>query len=249
MSSTPLAGRRVVVTRAADQAGDLAALLREVGAEPVIVPLIEIVAPADDGRALDASLSQLDTYDWLVVTSPNGAKRVAEALTSARAASPTLGLRVAAVGSSTSAALGGTAEPDLVAARQSAEGLLEVFADGPGRVLVAQAEGARPTLVEGLTARGWAVDVVVAYRTISTRPSRGDMLRALAADAVLFASGSAVVAWHEVFGTSTPPFVVGIGPSTAMAADKIGLKIDVVATDHSLGGMVKCLLTYLGDSD
>lgn len=247
MTGAPLAGRRVVVTRAAEQADDLAVLLREQGAEPVIVPLIEIVDPADHGVALADALARLDDYDWLFVTSPNGATRVAAALADRRSASTNAPLQIAAVGTATAAALGCT--PDLVAATQSADGLLAVFPYGSGRVLVAQAEGARPTLVDGLRERGWLVDPVIAYRTRLVRPDRGDMLRALAADALLFASGSAVVAWHEVFGSSTPPFVVAIGPSTAVAADKIGLKIDVIATDYSLSGMVACLLTYLGDSD
>ena len=247
MTALPLAGRRVVVTRAADQAGDLADLLRQAGAEPVVVPLIEIAAPTDGGAALDDAMKRLDEYDWLVVTSPNGATRVAAGLTATRASGAAPDLRVAAVGSSTASGLGRPA--DLVAERQNAEGLLEVFPDGPGRVLVAQADRARPTLVDGLIAKGFVVDAVPAYRTVSVRPDRGDMLRALSADAVLFASGSAAVAWHEVFGTSTPPLVVAIGPSTAVAADRIGLKIDVVATDHSLDGLVTCLMTYLGDSD
>lgn len=248
----PLAGRRVVVTRAAAQADDLAEMLREAGAEPVIVPLIEIVEPDDGGCALAEALGALTTYDWLVVTSPNGAVRVSAALAEVRSNSqantPQANrLQVAAVGSSTAAAL--SVPADLVATTQSAEGLLAVFPDGPGRILITQAESARPTMASGLRDRGWEVDVVVAYRTTFTRPSAGDMLRALSADAVLFASGSAAVAWHQVFGLSTPPLVVAIGPSAALAATEIGLKIDVVATDHSLGGMLDCLLTYLRDSD
>ena len=249
MSAGPLAGRRVVITRAAHQAGELASLLRDVGAEPIVAPLIDIAAPADDGVALDAALRVLDRYDWLVVTSPNGARRVAESLqrggvdlVGARAQ----GTRIAAVGTATGDALG--AAPDLLPARQLAEGLVEVFPDGTGRVLVAQAADALPTLREGLAAKGWHVDVVDAYRTVSVRPSAGELLAILSADAVLFASGSAVRAWVQSFGTTTPPVVVAIGPATAAIADEIGLKVDAVAADHSLGGMVTSLLTHLADS-
>jgi uroporphyrinogen-III synthase len=67
----------------------------------------------------------------------------------------------------------------------------------------------------------------------------------LAADAVLFASGSAVRAWVAAFGTSTPPLVVAIGPQTASAAQLVGLKVDLIAADHSLQGLVNSLEHHL----
>lgn len=232
-----LAGRRIVVTRAAEQADSLAELLAERGAEPVVVPLVRIV---DEPSGL-AALAALDPagFDWVIVTSPNAAQHLAARV---RAGGP--GVRaLAAVGSATAAvAHDAGLTVDLVPRRQSAEGLLDEFAAPPGATaLVVQAVDATPTLVSGLRDQGLLVTAVAPYRTVPTTPGAAQQLAALAADAVLFASGSAARAWVEVFGTSTPPIVVAIGPSTAEAAAAAGLKVTAVAADHSLVGMVDTL--------
>jgi uroporphyrinogen-III synthase len=133
----------------------------------------------------------------------------------------------------------------LVPAQQSAAGLLAEFPHGTGSVLLVQAVDAEPTMADGLAAGGWEVTVVAPYRTVPALPSAGLQLAALSADAVLFASGSAVAAWVQVFGTSTPPIVVAIGPRTAASARGLDLKISVVATDHSLQGLVDALVSVL----
>ena len=234
-----LAGRTVVVTRAADQAADTAELLTASGATPLIVPLIEIV----DELAGMSMLANLDltAIDWIVITSPNGARRAAP-LIDRDAATP----KVAAVGSATQAAL---PRCDLVATTQSALGLLEVFPSGPGRVVVVQAAAADATLVEGLHERGWTVTAISPYRTRSTAPSEHLRAAALAADAVLFASGSAARAWVEVFGLRTPPVVVAIGEQTSAAAKAAGLKVSVVSADHSMYGMLIALSRYFSDAN
>lgn len=236
-----LAGRRVVVTRAADQADDLAALLAAAGAVPVIMPLITIVTDQPEC----ARLAALDpaTFEWLVVTSPNGARHYLDAHRSA----PT---QVAAVGTATAATLAaGGLHATLVPAEQRATGLLAEFPAGPGRVLLVQAATAEATLSAGLAEIGWQVTVVAPYRSVPARPTAGEHLAALAADAVLFTSGSAAAAWVAVFGSTTPPVVVAIGPRTAVAATNAGLKVDVVATDHSLPGVVAALERHLAGSD
>lgn len=229
------------MTRAAEQAEMLAARLRELGAEPVLVPLIEIAPPADGGVALAVALEQLDRYDWLVVTSPNGAAAVHDAVV----ALPPTAHRplIAAVGVATAQAVG--APPDLVPTEQRAESLMAEFPNGTGSVLLPQAEQAGPEVAAGLRAKGWQVDVVTAYRTLPVVPTAGVLLRVLSADAVLFASGSAVRAWTAVFGLQTPAVTVAIGPSTQQVAELLGLKIDAVAADHSLEGLVKELLIQL----
>jgi len=242
-----LDGRRVVVTRAAAQAQPLVDELLELGAEPLVVPLIEIVDPSDGGAALDAALSRLPEFDWIVVTSPNGATRVGPALR-ALPDPP----RIAAVGSATEAALGLGA--DLVPAVQTAEDLSSSFDHGSGAVLIIEPERARgetagpSALHRALSHKGWTVTAVDAYRTIPVTPSSGDLLRVLSADAALFASGSAVRSWVDVFGTQAPAVTAAIGPSTAQVAAENGLKIDVVATDHSLHGLVGCLVAYFSDA-
>ena len=239
MTAGPLDGRRIVVTRPADQAEPLVQRLRAVGAEPIVVPLIEIVDAADGGAALAGALDRLDEFEWLVVTSPNGARRVASALANTSAGRP----RVAAVGTATAAELGRVAE--LVPDEQIAAALVEAFPSGTGRVLVAQAEIAGGEVAAGIAAKGWTVEAVAAYGTRPVRPTSAHLLAALSAQAVLFASGSAVRSWTAVFGLETPPLVIAIGPATAAVAEELGLKVDAVAADHSLDGLVSCVLTSL----
>ncbi|QQS23583.1 MAG: uroporphyrinogen-III synthase [Actinomycetota bacterium] len=239
MSDEPLRGARVVVTRAAAQATALVERLEQAGADVLTLALIEIVEPADGGAALSAALADVSRYDWVVVTSPNGATRVSGALAGAPPGRP----RVAAVGAATAAALGRPV--DLVPARQIAEGLLDAMPAGPGRVLLAQAEGARAVLADGLRDRGYTVDAVAAYRTRPVDPGAAAAGRALAADAVLFMSGSAARAWARSLGTATPPVVVALGPATAAVATEVGLKVSAVAADHSVAGLVAALLGAL----
>lgn len=235
------------MTRAAAQAQPLVDRLLELGAEPLVVPLIEIVEPSDGGAALAAALARLSEFDWIVATSSNGASRVRSALLRSSTRP-----RVAAVGSATEAALGVRA--DLVPTVQTADGLASEFARGPGAVLMVDPErrhdehGLCSPLHRALADKGWTVTAVEAYRTVPIAPSSGDLLRVLSADAALFASGSAVRSWVDVFGTQTPAVTAAIGPSTAQVAEEIGLKIDIVATDHSLHGLVDCLVAYFDDA-
>jgi uroporphyrinogen-III synthase len=238
MIAGPLAERRVVVTRAVDQSDELVQRLSELGAEPIALALIEIVEPSDAGAALANALERLSTFDWLVVSSPNGARRVREAVQARAMSRP----KIAAVGRATAAAVG--VPVDLVAQRQIAEGLLAEFPPGVGTVLLAQAEAAPKELELGLGDLGWRVEAVPAYRTISRSPNHDERANVVDADAVLFASGSAVQAWFDAFGTTAPTPVITIGPATAEVANRLGLKVDAMATDHSLDGLVKCLMAY-----
>ncbi len=236
-----LAGRRVVVTRATEQADDLVSLLEAAGATAVVVPLIEIV-PQPDACEVLAALDPAE-FDWLVVTSPNGARAYLDAHTTA----PT---KVAAVGATTAAALTGGGLPvTLVPTDQSATGLLAAFPAGSGPVLLVQAVDAETTMVAGLQRAGWHVTTVSPYRSAPARPSAGQQLAALSADAVLFASGSAARAWVAVFGRTTPPIVVAIGPQTAAKVQQAGLKVSLVAADHSLPGLVAALVSHLAGTE
>jgi uroporphyrinogen-III synthase len=228
----PLEGCRVVVTR--ERPGELAAKLIERGATVIHVPLIAVVEPGDGGAALREALGSLATFDWLVVTSPAGAERVADAAVAES------GVRLAAVGTATAKALERRlGRPvDLVPALQRAEALAAAFvarASAPQRVLIAQADIGTSVLADALRRAGHDVTVVVAYRTVAVEPDRA---AAGGADAVLFASGSAVESWCRAFGTATPPIVVSIGPTAAAVAEQFGLKVSAVAADQSLDGLV-----------
>lgn len=232
-----LTGCRVVVTRAAERADELVTLLETEGAAAIVVPLIEIV-PEPVAAAMLAALNPAE-FDWLVVTSPNGARSYLDAHT----ATP---VEVAAIGAATAAVLtGGGLHVTLVPTDQRAVGLLAVFPTGSGRVLLVCAVDAEPTLAAGLQATGWQVTTVRPYRSAPVHPPMAQQLAALSADAILFASGSAARAWVGVYGETTPPIVVAIGPQTASAVEQVGLKVSLVAADHSLPGLVAALKSYL----
>ena len=237
-ASGPLAGRSVVITRPIDQAPALAALLEARGARTIVLPLIELVDVATPAEVA-AAIAPLGPDDWVVVASAHAAGRVVDAL--ARSST-----KVAAVGTTTAKAL---LRVDLLAERQSAEGLVAIFPAGTGTAVVVQAVDGAPTLVEGLTARGWRTHRIDTHRSRPVVPSARDQLAVLRADAVVFTSGTQAESWVNVFGTSTPPVVVTIGPQTTMNTQLAGLKVTSTATDHSLHGVVEALVVAFGGFD
>ncbi len=237
----PLFGKTVVVTRARAQSSSLLARLRELGADTVEIPAIRIDEPSDGGAALRAAVARLDAYDWVVVTSPNGARRL---LAECRDARSFGSARVAAIGPGTADALAtGNIVADLVPEHFVAEGLLDVFPSGSGRVLLARAAEARDVLPDGLRDQGWEVDVVEAYRTEPGAPDDTDLARAAAADMVTFTSSSTVRNFLAVCGT-VPPVVACIGPITAATAREHGLTVDVEADVHTIDGLLDALVAH-----
>lgn len=245
-----LFGTRVVVTRTRAQASQLSRALLALGAEPIEVPVIEIVPPSDGGRALGAAIADLAANDWVVFTSPNGVERTFAGIADTRALG---GVRVAAIGPGTAAALERyRVVADLVPERYVAEGLLEVFPDPPadrsasGRVLLARAEEARDVLPEGLRARGWHVEVAAAYRTVAATVDDAARARVRDADAITFTSSSTVSRFVAAFGAdAVPPVVACIGPVTAATARELGVEVAVQADEHTIDGLVTALLAHL----
>jgi uroporphyrinogen-III synthase len=204
---------RVVVTRAETQADPLVARLEELGHQVVRCPLIRVEPLGDE--PIDPS-----PYDWVVVTSPNGAHELARRLT----APPR---RLAAIGPATAAALGSHGlTVDLVPALRTQAGLLAEL-PAEGRVLLAAAEGARRLLVDE---RG--ADFLALYRTIELHPPAPD------GDVALLASGSAARAFAAT-GARMP--VVAIGPETAAEARAQGLEVTVVAETQDVEGLLDAL--------
>ena len=203
---------RVIVTRPLAQAGPLVKRLEEIGCEVVACPLIEIERTSDD--PIDAS-----GYDWLVVTSPNGADEVARRLVG-RAA------RVAAVGPGTAERLREHGiEPDFVPRVSSQDGLVAEFPRPAGRVLFAAAEGARRRAIDALGA-----ELLPLYRTRLVRPAAPPE-----GDVVVLASGSAARAFSRL-GVDVP--AVSIGPQTTAVAERLGLHVVAEAETHDLDGLV-----------
>ncbi|MGI8686699.1 MAG: uroporphyrinogen-III C-methyltransferase [Acidimicrobiales bacterium] len=244
----PLFGRSVVVTRAAHQAGELAARLRAAGAGVVEVPTIAIGPPADGGLAVAGAVGRLSSYDWVVFTSANAVEWFLDFVRDGRDFGSA---RIAAIGRGTAAALEHRRlVADLVPARFVAESLLASFPDPPSAgasVLIPRAAKARQVLPDGLRARGWTVDVVEAYRTEPAAPPPSLLAEAAAADAIVFTSASSVGSWVGAAGTeAVPPVVACIGPVTADAARVAGLSVTTTAAEATLDGLVAALVDRLG---
>jgi uroporphyrinogen-III synthase len=115
-------------------------------------------------------------------------------------------------------------------------------------VLLPRAAVARDVLPAGLRAKGWQVDVVVAYRTVPARPSAAALEAARRADAICFTSSSTVTNYLAVAGAdAVPPLVACIGPITAATARDAGLTVDVVAEVHTTAGLVDALVAAIAD--
>lgn len=234
-----------MITRSASQNAAFRLLLEERGARVVEMPLVSIEEPEDEGRERDTMLQKLHTFDWVVVTSPNGAERVAPFASAAGAAadSPVFP-RFAAVGAATSRVLG--VHTDLVAEPARASVLAGVFPHGTGRVLLVQGNLADDGLAGAIADRGWDVTKVVAYRTVAVMPDDEARGPALSADVLMLASGSAASAWFDAFGTETPPVVVSIGPSTTRVAEQLGIHVTATAEEQNLGAMISAAANSIG---
>lgn len=260
MTSTPLSGRSVVVTRTRAQSGVLTGRLEQLGAAVVELPVIAIDDPGDGGAALAAAAARLVSggYGWVALTSSNAASRLVAALGDRPVPR---WVRWAAVGTGTAASLaeGGFAA-DLVPTVSRAGSLGDAFPVPPpdpdeagrpdrasSRVLFPRAETVRGDLAAGLRARGWEVDEVVAYRTVAGDPSPEAIRSARLADAVAFTSSSTVERTVALLGSGgLPPVVVSIGPMTSAAARDSGVSVSAEAHPHTLEGLVAALVEALG---
>jgi uroporphyrinogen-III synthase len=222
----------VLVVRAAHQSDRLSDRLRAAGLHPVVVPVIDIIEPADGGAALRNALKKTQRFDWIAFTSSNAVaavKFVSE------------GMSIAAIGPGTAEALRRRdLEPALVPEVSTAEGMLDAFAAvTPARILLPLAQDARPTLADGLRERGWLVTAITAYQTVPRIPSSHELERARECTAVAFTSSSSVSSWVSVAGLfDTPPVVVSIGPQTSATAREAGLYVRAEADPHTLDGLV-----------
>ncbi len=243
----PLFGRRVVVTRARAQASTLTGALRALGADVIEAPAIEIVDPDDGGAALRDAVARIGSYDWLVLTSPNGVERTFAHIPDARVLG---GVQVAAVGTGTAAALARhRVVADLVPDAFVGEALVDAFPPPPpggGRVLLARAAVARDVVPVGLRSAGWEVDVVDAYRSQPVPLTAEQAEAVAAADAVTFASSSSVTNLCAAIGADrVPDTVVSIGPVTSGTVRANGLVVTAEAIPHTLDGLVTAVLSVL----
>jgi uroporphyrinogen-III synthase len=259
----PLAGRRIVLTRATGQSSQFAETLRGLGAEPIVCSAISIVPPADWGpldALLDALAHAADRQRWLIFTSVNAVRAVFERLAALHlpAERVTQG-QVAAIGKATARVLREAGiEPDFVPSSSVAETILAEIGDVAGRtIFLPQADIARPTLAEGLAAQGALVQAAVAYRTVPD-PQAAELaalLRGKNIDAVTFTSSSTVrytlealqstgldlAAARDLLGQTA---IASIGPITSQTAREHGLQVAIEAREHDMAGLTAGLIAY-----
>ncbi|MDR3358416.1 MAG: uroporphyrinogen-III C-methyltransferase [Desulfovibrio sp.] len=252
----PLFGKSVVVTRAREQAGGIAAALSGLGAEVLEFPTIAIRPPADFS-ALDSAVARLAEYDWTVFTSANGVRsffdRLALAGKDCRALA---GCKVAAIGPATAEVLGSRGiradfVPECYVAEGVAEGLLRAAPLKGRRILLPRAAGARDVLPRELGKAGAQVDVVTAYETVPANARKDEILSRLAEgglDCVSFGSSSTV----ENFLAQVPADVVrqsgsrlaAIGPVTAGTLRDNALECHIMPREYTVPALVEAIKDF-----
>jgi len=255
-SPLPLAGKRIVVTRARSQASSLVTAFTELGAEVIELPTIEIV-PLESYEALDEALRNLARYQWLIVTSANTVRVLGERLTALNL-DPTgcCGLRKVAIGSSTARAMleQGMAA-DIVPKQYVAESLVAELGDqvNGSRILLARAAVARDVIPEELARRGAVVEVVDAYRTVIPEGALARVREVFSdpsrwPDAVTFTSSSTVknffALWREAGFDGIPArtAALSIGPITSETLREFGWAPVCEAESHDVEGLVQAVV-------
>ncbi|MCX7824882.1 MAG: uroporphyrinogen-III C-methyltransferase [Verrucomicrobiae bacterium] len=248
----PLFGRRVVVTRAREQASELSRRLRELGADVLEIPTIKIVPPASD-KILREAIEGIGEYDWLVFTSPNGVEHFFrvffEIYHDIRAIG---GVKIAAIGPATAARVAQLhLQVDLQPTEFIAEAVLEAFRKldiENQKFLLPRADIARDALPQGLEELGAIVDKVECYRTVlETDDVGGNIARLWAegADAITFTSSSTVENFCKLVDMAAllkkfPAIrLASIGPITSAALMRRGLSVDIEAGTHTIAGLVE----------
>jgi uroporphyrinogen-III synthase len=254
----PLAGRRILVTRAAQQAGKLSEGLRALGGIPVEVPVLEI-APPLSFEALDRALHQISVYDWVIFTSANtvealerrGAELGVHAARESRASVATVGNATAAA--AREAGWKVTAVPETYVA-ESLAACLAGHEVRDKRVLLARAEVARDVIPDALRAAGATVDVADAYRNIIPSAAPGQLRQALAGglDAATFTSSSSVTHLADVARKANVGFpfagvpAVSIGRVTSATLRAAGWEPAAEADPHDVPGLIAAVEWLLG---
>lgn len=248
----PLEGLCIAVTRPEGQAPELMAGLRELGARPLSCPTIRIEEPADRSP-VERAVRHLNDYDWVVFTSANGVARFWDELVrSGGDGSWPAGTRLAAIGPATAGALVERGvRPEVVPATYVAEAVAVTLAEldiAGQRVLLPRAAGARAVLPERLRAAGAQVDDVVAYVS-SPEPEGIARLRSSleqgGVDMVTFTAPSTVRHFVEATGAEMGRArVAAIGPITAENARALGVRVDIVAEDYTVHGLLRAICEF-----
>ena len=258
VTSGPLAGKQIVVTRAHKQADGLSSLLREFGAEVLEAPVIEI-QPPDSYEPLDSALRNILQYDWLILTSVNGVEALFSRL-------EPLGLSVDSLQHLKIAAIGPATEEyiqnhglvvDVVPRRYVAEEIvksLRKLIKGE-KVLLVRARVARDVIPDELRSAGADVEVVEAYQTVVPEDAKARLQTLFAKsepDIITFTSSSTVKNFFSlVVGTDIPQKLstvrfASIGPVTSDTLREYGLPVHVEADEFTMEGLAQAIVRLLG---
>jgi uroporphyrinogen III methyltransferase / synthase len=254
----PLFGRRIVITRAHEQAREFVTLLSAYGAETIEAPTITLAPPAS-WDALDRAIARLTDYAWLIFTSVNG---IAPFMTRLRLASRDVRalahLHIAAIGPRTAEELTRHGlSADVIPSAFQAEGLLEAMNEHDLRgknVLIPRAEIAREILPDQLRLKGALVDVIPVYRTIAPTADCSalkEQIQAGAIDVVTFTSSSTVTNFVKMMGgdeearrLAAKTTIASIGPITARTAEDYGLTVGILPAENTVPALAEAIVRY-----
>lgn len=251
-----LHGKRIIVSRAKDQAGSLSSLLEDKGADVLEIPFIEI-RPAQSYEALDKAIENLLAYDWLILTSVNGVIALFSRLEKqGKSEADLLHLKIAAIGPATRKAIEKHGLPvDVMPEEYVAEAVVaEMKEQGirGERVLLVRAKVARDVIPNALRDMGAKVHVMEAYETVVPESSRTAILEALTSDqkpfAITFTSSSTVKNFVELLGEERAHSslldgvkLCSIGPVTSATLKENKLRVDVEAKEYTIPGLVDAI--------
>ncbi len=257
----PLFGKRIIVTRAREQASGFLQELASLGAECIEFPTIQVIPP-DSWEPLDRAIEHLSDYAWVLFTSPNGVKFFLERLHfHGKDVRELKGIRIGAIGPKTAEKwrrLG--IVPDLVPAEYRAEAIVDAFKkmeNPPGRILLPRAAKAREVLPEDLKKMGFDVDVVPAYQTVKPDHDTAmvaEMLREGRIHMVTFTSSSTVTNFLSMMDrydrtlrdSLTGVSIACIGPVTAKTAEENGLSVKLTPKEYTIDSLTEAILAYYG---
>ena len=255
----PLFGRRIVVTRSREQAGEFIEMLEDRGAEAIPAPTIRVLPP-EDPTALEKAAREAGSYDWIVFTSANAVDHYMKSLVAVSDVRELKGVRICTIGPSTASRLSKFGiRVDLTPTEFRSEALIEAMTSRGrlhgARVLLPRADIAKELLAEELRGAGARVVEVTAYRTVLASDRDGDhdvyrMLLDRQIDAVTFTSASTVRNFVEILGQDQAvdllrtTVVASIGPVTAEAAQQLDIVTSVMPERYTIPDLVDALVTH-----
>ncbi len=251
----PLFGKRILVTRARQQASILSERLIAKGAEPVELPAISI-KPMDDTAGLDRAIADLHSYHWILFTSVNGVTMFFQQLRGKHQDARVLGsLKVGAIGPATARALETKGiMPDYIPRIYTSRGIitgLKKHGVAGQRFLIPRADIADDELVQGIRKLGAEVDAVATYHTVPANRASSQVKQMLSAgdiDVITFTSSSTVSSLIAMLGNKKELLrntrIACIGPKTADTAASAGLKVDIIAREQTIPGLVVAIEGY-----